>query len=285
MTLAGLVDYALNTLRDVRQIASAPRADRKPLLITELRLRARDARSRFTRPEPAAPPSMHTRMLGFDVAFHDYATLAYLFGEIFVHRIYAFESENPQPVIVDAGSNMGMAVLFFKRLYPHARVLAVEPEPTSFRLLEKNVIGNSLGDVRLVNAALGAADGEVSFFHQPGSLLASTRKERAVNDSVTVVRAATLSSLLDEPVDFLKLDVEGAEHDVLADLEQSGKLALIERMACEYHHHLAGEDRLGEFLHVLERSGFGYLVRSKPRAPLDEGRTEDLLVWAYRKQD
>jgi hypothetical protein len=81
-------------------------------------------------------------------------------------------------------------------------------------------------------------------------------------------------------VDLLKLDVEGAEHEVLEDLMSSGSLARVERMAIEYHHHLApGDDRLAGFLNRLEASGFTYLLEAGPK-PGDPGQFQDIMIHA-----
>jgi hypothetical protein len=100
------------------------------------------------------------------------------------------------------------------------------------------------------------------------------------------VPATRLSKHLTEPVDFMKIDIEGAERVVLDELEQAGKLPLIRRMAIEYHHHMeAGGDGLAGLLATLERGGFGYQLEARlGGAPgLQTGRFQNVLVHAYRK--
>jgi hypothetical protein len=79
----------------------------------------------------------------------------------------------------------------------------------------------------------------------------------------------------------LKIDVEGSEIVAFAELEASGKMALIRRMFIEYHHHLPNEtNRLSTFLDRLERSGFDYeLAASMPRG---SGDFQDVLIRAKR---
>jgi hypothetical protein len=67
-----------------------------------------------------------------------------------------------------------------------------------------------------------------------------------------------LSSYLDEPVDFLKINIEGAEWEALAD--SGDRLQLVNEMVIEYHH-LPGLPRtLHDILSLLHRQGFEYLV-------------------------
>ena len=65
----------------------------------------------------------------------------------------------PEPHIVDCGSNIGMAVLFFKALYPRASITAFEPENATFQQLRVSVERNMLSEVTLINAAVGEKTG------------------------------------------------------------------------------------------------------------------------------
>src|SRR5262245_6977657 len=57
------------------------------------------------------------------------ASFVYMFEEIFAKASYSFHSDTDRPLIFDCGSNIGMSVLFFKKLYPTARITAFEPDP------------------------------------------------------------------------------------------------------------------------------------------------------------
>jgi FkbM family methyltransferase len=70
-------------------------------------------------------------------------------------------------VILDCGANIGMATLFFKWLYPNARIDAFEPDPKTFQLLENNVKQNHLTNVATHNCALWDIDGKIDFFVDP----------------------------------------------------------------------------------------------------------------------
>ncbi len=233
------------------------------------------------------------RIAGFDVAFFDYGALALLFDEVFVKQQYGFHSTRPSPVIIDAGSNIGLATLYFKRLYPESRILAFEPDTATFEVLRRNIQENGLRQVQGLQLALGNHQGETELFtdkHRAGAPYASTRadivrmctgQENLESASVPLVR---LSSYISEPIDLLKLDVEGAEHAVFEDLHTSGKLSLIREVVMEYHHHvLAGEDRLSGVLGILEAQGFGYHVSSQTERIRITGSYQNLLIHAYRK--
>ena len=227
------------------------------------------------------------RALGLTVSFFDYAPFAHLFQEIFVNQDYRFETDNEAPFILDCGSNIGMAVLHFKRRHPKAKIVAFEPDPDTFRKLESNVADNGLTDVTLVNKALSDHEGSLTFYRdpeEPGTLLMTTRGRRLSTWTSTEVEATTLSSYVTEPVDFLKLDVEGAENEVMRELAAANKLPLIKQMVLEYHHHLdADRDDFSQMLGLLEDNGFGYQVGAPWTGAFPEKRFQDILIYAYAK--
>ena len=77
------------------------------------------------------------KMLGFDIAYFDRPTLVGLYREIFVRQYYYFRANIESPRIFDCGANFGMATLYFKWLYPKARIEAFEPDPATFAVLKE----------------------------------------------------------------------------------------------------------------------------------------------------
>jgi FkbM family methyltransferase len=225
---------------------------------------------------------------GFDVAGFSVSSLAHLHREIFVQLAYYFEANRADPFIVDGGSNIGMSVLFFKALYPRARVLAFEPAEPAHDLLVRNVEANGLRDAEVHRVALGREDGEVLFYvdrADPATFRMSTRPER-LPGTASPVPQRRLSQFLGEEVDLLKLDVEGSEDDVLAELVDSNAVSRIRQLVVEYHHQLdPGRDFLGAFLERLRDQGFQYQVgASENVAARAAGKPafQDILVYARR---
>jgi FkbM family methyltransferase len=68
------------------------------------------------------------------------------------------------PAIFDCGANIGMATLYFKWLYPNARIEAFEADPTAFAVLEMNIARNRLTNVTAHNCALWDENGQIEFF-------------------------------------------------------------------------------------------------------------------------
>lgn len=173
----------------------------------------------------------------------------------FVHQIYRFQSEKKAPVIIDGGSNIGVSILYFKRLYPAARIIAFEPDPEIFKILQENVTVNGLDGVELINAGLGSEAGVARFVADHG---AGGRVADDIGD--VEVKIVPLSASITDTVDFLKLNIEGEELPVLTELETSGALCYVQQLVLEYHGWANGEQRLGAILELLSRHGFRYLI-------------------------
>lgn len=224
----------------------------------------------------------HERIFGYRVHFFDYRTFVFLFKEVFLYEDYYFQARSPRPFVLDCGANIGMALLYIKLLYPQARIVSFEPDETTFVVLQKNVQENRLQDVTLLNAALSNQDGETEFFFdpaKPGALTMSIHQTRMPKSSRRV-KTLRLSSYVEDHVDFLKIDVEGAEKLVLDDLAQERKLERISEMVIEYHHHFErDEDNLSSFLKILETGGLGYQLAVEHWT--DRGAFQDILIYAY----
>ena len=224
-------------------------------------------------------------LVGYKISHRGADHLRYLFQEIFVDACYFFRSDNPAPMIIDCGSNIGMSILFFKRLYPLCTIVGFEPDPNTFQALTENVSQNRIANVDLHNVAVGNTDGIVAFHRSDnpsGSDLRMSMLPSRISGQTIKVPVRKLSSFIKSDIDLLKLDVEGVEKSVLDDLESSAALRRIKQIHLEYHHHIDGAvDNLSETLSLLERNGFGYQMQTaRTWMP---GSFQDVSIFAYRK--
>jgi FkbM family methyltransferase len=209
-----------------------------------------------------------------------------MFNELFIENLYHFDSKSDYPRIFDCGSNIGMSVLYFKKLYPNAIITAFEPDEEAYLCLKENIESNRLDAITAHKMALSKKEGVIDFYHDEevvGSLMMSTVKER-MHKQNRVVQTAPLSKYIDGEIDFLKMDIEGAELEVLEELCQANKLNLVKQMVIEYHHHISADsDTFSRMLKLLEDAGFGYQIESYGNRPLALGVYQDILISAYRK--
>ena len=128
------------------------------------------------------------------------------------------------PIIVDAGANIGASSVWFALTYPKATILAVEPERSNFELLKANAA--AFPSIVPINAAVSATNG-VLFLRDPGFGAWGFRTTAEPDERSYRVDALTLEELLGKVQGtpfILKIDIEGAESDVFSrppgDLDQ-----------------------------------------------------------------
>jgi len=208
---------------------------------------------------------------GYTIYYDNHASAEQTIDEIFYQSAYAFNAKTKRPRIIDAGSNIGIATLFFKKHYPKANILCFEPDPISFAMLQKNVAINGLKNVTLFNAALSDTQGKLKFYGQVSvenpdtrgnSLLPAWGLQRSTSDSIEV-DAVCLHNYINSPIDLLKLDIEGAEQKVLESLKD--KLGWVREIVLEFHEAdvMKQENNLEATLALLQQHQFTITVLKK----------------------
>ncbi len=191
---------------------------------------------------------------GFKINYNDPRSLFSEYEIIFKNRAYNFRSPNQSPLIIDGGSHIGLSLIYFKSIYPNSRILAFEPDPGALSFLEKNIKENNLKNIRIIKSALSSEDGETTFEED------RTDGGKISNFGNNKIKTEKLSNYTKEDVDFLKLNIEGAELSVIKELESSGKLGHIKEMCLEWHSFAHQNQNLGGLLSILERNNFHYLI-------------------------
>ncbi|MBX3176576.1 MAG: FkbM family methyltransferase [Candidatus Hydrogenedentes bacterium] len=214
--------------------------------------------------------------------------------EILLNEDYYFTCDSDAPVIIDAGAHMGLAIYYFKALYPHARITAFEPVPELCDLARENVARNGWEDVEILPFALASAAGRATFHRSRSwSMAGSLSAHRAeMGDALEPieVECTRLSGYLRGPVDFLKLDIEGAEDAVLE--EAAPMLGNVQNLFCEFHEGPGfARGRLAKILGILDTAGFdvqlgkshNYQETSRVRPLAHVGGAASMVIWARRR--
>jgi FkbM family methyltransferase len=198
-------------------------------------------------------------------------------------------------VVFDIGSNIGYYVLLEKHLIGNrGRVVAIEPVPHNLELLRQNTALNALSGVTVVEAAVGDRDGVGTLYISEMSNWHSMFRSGFCQRGAIEVPMYTVDSLvrrLELPrVDFIRMDVEGYETNVLKGMRETLRefrpLLLI-----ELHANLLGGQEIASLLkelkalsyqtaHVVEREfDFAWIRPAKGprREPLS---IDDLLTAA-----
>jgi FkbM family methyltransferase len=215
-------------------------------------------------------------------------SLSFFWGyhEIFEQRIYRFPNSPNPPRILDCGANVGLASLFFLRTYPGCHLTALEPDPEIFKVLENNLRPHKNSETSLLNLALTGRPGTHDFYQHQGD---SGRLGHSLQTSASSikVKGIFLDELLADPVDFLKIDIEGAEGEVLA---ATRYLRHARFVFIEYHSFQNHLQELDAILGCLSREGFRYWIQNHftPRdfwafAETIEGMDAQINIFARRE--
>jgi FkbM family methyltransferase len=179
--------------------------------------------------------------------------------EIFEKEIYKIAFQTPTPLIIDCGANIGISVLYFKALAPQAKIIAYEPDTANFELLQKNT--QHLKNVQNVKAAVWINEHDLQFedVGAQGSKISTGNTAHGI--SLKIVKAVRLRTLLqNEAVDLLKIDIEGAEYEVIKDCKDA--LSNVKNIFLEYHGTFNKQQQLLELLQIVNDAGFDYYIDS-----------------------
>jgi FkbM family methyltransferase len=200
---------------------------------------------------------------GWRLSLADAASFLSAYREIFVDRIYAFKFAGNAPRILDLGANIGLSVLYFKRLFPDAQITAFEADPYIFGYLEKNVHGNGFTDVLLINKAAWHENATLKFSSDCAD---GGRTALAGDENFIETDAIDMKEFLkSRQFDFLKMDIEGAEEFVLPACRDL--LANLQYVFIEYHSRAGQKQCLDRIVSQLAEAGFRIHVYSLHYSP------------------
>ena len=184
--------------------------------------------------------------------------ILHTYRELFEEEIYRFTARNSTPLIVDCGANIGLSVLYFKSLYPQSNIIAYEPDADNVALMQKNIQANGCSNVTIQQEAVWTANENLYFksIGSQGSQLAGDQ----LSENTVEVKAIKLATVLENnQVDFLKIDIEGAEYEVMKDCANS--LSAVQNIFVEYHGKASETYKLTEILQILDANKFEVYIK------------------------
>jgi len=203
---------------------------------------------------PAGKLRKH-KLFGNDVYFHSAQEFLYGLKEIFLEEVYK-QNLSPQPFVIDCGANIGLSIIYMKQHFPDAEIIAFEPDEKNFALLTRNVSSFNFKHVDSRKEAVWIENTFLNFSNE-GSMSSKIEADNRANSNK--VKAVRLKDLLTRDVDFLKIDIEGAEYRVLTDIEE--KLSLVKNLFLEYHGTFDQNRELTTIFDMLSANGFHYYIK------------------------
>lgn len=184
--------------------------------------------------------------------------LIHCLKEIFFENIYKFNSEKRSPFIIDCGAHIGMSLLNFKEQFPDAYILAFEPDKNNFELLQLNIKEWGFNNVQLFQNPVWNTNEEIIF--QASGAMGGKISEITEDAQFSFkLKAIRLSEFLNKEVDFLKMDIEGAEYEVIKDCKH--KLHMVNNLFIEFHSTFEEQNKLTEILQTIIDAGFKFYIK------------------------
>ncbi|MCC6817750.1 MAG: FkbM family methyltransferase [Bacteroidia bacterium] len=215
----------------------------------------------------------------------DAKSFIWQYHEIFHKKYYNFKTNSSHPIIIDCGSNIGLSVLGFKKQYPDAEIHAFEADSEICKILNSNIEGNKLKGVHVHNQAVWIKDAELLFASEgaDGGQLSQS------NEASTKVDGIDLNRFLSrfDKIDFLKIDIEGAETSVLPHIKNLMKN--IDNLFVEFHSYNGQTQLLNEVIQAISADGHRIFMENVAgrQAPFVNkngkyGMDLQLNIFAYR---
>lgn len=217
--------------------------------------------------------TMISKIQGYEIGYTNKEEFNILKDEIFNKEIYNVDlvqkngDKNDVPIIFDLGAHIGLSILYFKIKYPNSKIVAFEPNSNIFPILQENMEYNHLTNVELHNIAVGSKN-EIRTFYIDNSgndafSTGSFNKDawNGEQTSTTInVKCEQLSKYVNEEIDILKMDIEGAETEVFKELVESDRLKYIKNILIEYHPINDGNSK--NIIKLLNENGFETVTKA-----------------------
>lgn len=170
-------------------------------------------------------------------------TVIFSVREIFDQEVYKMPGCEDSRVIVDLGANVGVFTLYASQKYPQAKIISVEAGSDNADYLARSIVLNSLSDrVSVMHAAVWETDGELTLYRNDVTSRAHSvmwNDEGGAHKDSERVKSLSLKNLFElngiESCDLLKMDIEGAEYQVLYGTPPE-VLQRVKAIVMEYHH-------------------------------------------------
>jgi FkbM family methyltransferase len=168
---------------------------------------------------------------------------------------------NESDVMIDIGANTGYYTLHLAKKNSKAKIISIEADPQTSKILEENCKLNLLSNVKIYNMAVSNKSGKLALYQSNNNSGAnSIFSSYSDNSKKVFVDSNTLDSILEnekiENIDWIKIDVEGAELSVLQGSPRT--LQKTKKILIEVHEHILNQNnhKSQEILEILKDNGF-----------------------------
>ncbi|MBT8244963.1 MAG: FkbM family methyltransferase [Winogradskyella sp.] len=156
-------------------------------------------------------------------------------------------------IIVDLGCNIGVTIGHYKNLFPNSKIIGYEMDKDNYELAKKNTLDYS--NIIIENKAIWIKEDIVKYYKDGSydgySLNILSKENNASVPSISMHQLIDTHAI--KKIDYLKIDIEGTEKDILSDQNLDWLDRVIE---LNIEMHLLQDGEISEYISILENKGF-----------------------------
>jgi FkbM family methyltransferase len=165
-------------------------------------------------------------------------------------------SFNNSDTIIDVGSHIGLFALFASQFCKQGKIICYEPIKENYQMLLSNLELNHLSNVVCYNKAVSKSNSKIRIYlnsDESGHSMFEPQENFVDIDSISLQQIMDDHNL--DSIDFLKLDCEGAEYEIIENFPKS-RFPQIKKMIIEYHLADKKPQLLKNLLNILKSNSF-----------------------------
>lgn len=170
----------------------------------------------FLNPKSPGRVSVKLKPVAFPFIIRGASSDRKVVTQVFYQRDYEISLPFEPSIIVDCGSNIGLASIYFKNRYPKSKIIAIEPEQENFELLELNLAPYQ--NIFLENKGVWSENCHLEVLQGPDREAWSFFVRPTPHQTDATIDAVGIDDIMNkyglETIDLLKIDIEGAEFEL-----------------------------------------------------------------------
>lgn len=194
------------------------------------------------------------------IKHRNFSSLYSRLSDQFIEDIYEMKFLKKGNVVIDAGAGYGVqTIVASKKVRNNGRVIAIEPSEDNLLCLNKNIELNKLKNVTVIQKGLWSKKDKLKFYLKPSPESHSlvTRKNDVIK--TIEIEVDTLDNILKDlkidKVDFIKMDIEGAEIKALKGMKETLRSNNI-KMSIASYHIVDGQPTYKTIIPMMKKIGF-----------------------------
>jgi FkbM family methyltransferase len=192
---------------------------------------------------------------GANILLPNHSSSQYILTEIFVTEVYEMKRTLQHPIsILDLGANVGLSSLFFLERYAVKEIVCLEPDADNFKRLQHNLQDKKI-KLHLHNAAVGlqtTTEYSISAGNDP------VRKKMIKSAQGVAMPFIGFDSLLQQNFDLIKIDIEGAEWELIERLNETRQITKASYWMMELHDVKAHQETLNQLMKLCDEEHYKY---------------------------